>query len=974
MGKLKYQDPIAKAVKLALMTAAVATSFSTASVFAEEEEAESSDDEKITIVGSRIKRSDIEGPSPIVVLDIDDIKEQGFSNVYEAVQSVASNTGSQQGQGASGSFTQNAETVNLRGLGPNRTLVLLNGRRVANYPRPFNGQNNVFNLASIPLSAVERIEIINGGQSAIYGSDAMAGVMNIITKSDVEGTTVNVYGSATEAGGGDSQRVNLVTGGASEDFSWTLALDFTNQEMLRGKDRDWLDDRFDGLTPFEDLPEYIQVPQRRVMAMNFNYWSWNGWQYIDPVGECRAPYELANRPARGNYCGGDTTGNNSIISDREGVSAYLNMNYEINSDHTLFSDIMYWKNDARTMSLPFYDTRFVPDGYGHLFSGYIYTESANAGNNNGPGYPTYIYMQRTFTFEDMGGIDNAGTLFEDEMINITVGLEGVLFDDYDYTVYGSYSQTDNRENEWKLTEEGAAAYFIGREAPGVNPYLSYLRLENIFGPLGQDGFNQIFDMNDAGGTASVTNFGATLTGDLFQMEAGPVQFAATAEFSREDYDIELHPRTLNTTGMGWANLTGQEGVGERDRTSLAVEASFPLLDTLTATVAARYDDYDDDTDVKGASTYQLGIEYRPTDDLLIRAAHATTFRAPDLHQVNAAESGYFLGITDQWLAAVCDDINAGGDGSSEGLPADAVASATFTCDEPVNFWNPNYTVQGVRGGEKNLQEEEGETSSIGFVWSISDDITWTLDYWSLTLENEVVGFPSTVLFRWERECRNGTRDANDATCQNIFNDWLPRNGYSATNPNQLGTDLLVNTLAANYVNAALREQDGLDSSLTIRHETENFGTFSMETQWNHVLKYDYQSFEGEDISDWRDELIGADFRSRMNTTYGWRNDNWQVTIQQIRYGSTTNSPDAADFVEVDFQRFAPWFVYNLGVTYNINEDQRIRFGVNNVRDSKPRRDASMDNAQYGMGFDVTLYPATFAVMGRTFNLDYQITF
>ncbi len=968
MSTLNNQNPLAKAVKYALLTGAAMTALSVPVASAAENESDE-DENTVTITGSRIKRTEVEGPSPIVVIDAQSMMDQGFSNVFEAVQSLTSNTGTSFGGQANGSnnFSANAETVNLRGMGPNRTLILLNGRRVSNYPRPYNSQNNVFNLNTIPFAAVDRIEVIAGGQSAIYGSDAVAGVLNIITKTDVEDTTVSLHGHGTAEGGGEGQKLSLVTGGSGADFSWTFGLDLKNQEMLQGNERSWLDDRFDDPSNVEDFPEYYRAEPRTIMAMHFDYWDVGNWQYITPTSNCVAPTRAAYRPGRGDYCTENQSGVGSYINERQDSSAYLNLQYEVNSDHSLFADILYSQSNAKVLGGQFYDTRFVPDGYGHLFSGYLYSEHPN---NESPGGFAYIYMQRTFSLEDMGGIDGASKKFDDESYSFTVGAEGEI-GDYDYNTYVSYSQSQNEERENKLTEEGAAAYFVDATAGN---YMAFLRLDNIFGPIDQAGFDSIFEENLSGGTAKVTSIGATVMGDLFDMPAGPVQFAVTAEWSKEEYDVKLHPRTLNRDGLGWANLTGTEGGGERDRASVAVEAHIPLLDSLNLTVAARYDDYNDETDVAGAATWQTGLEYRPSDEWLIRASHATTFKAPDLHQVNAELSGYYQGITDQWLAAVCTDINSGGNGSSEGLPADAIASATFTCSDG-NNWNPDYTVPGLRGGEERLEEETGETTTVGFVWSaIENDttnISWSLDWYNIKLEDEVVGFPSTKLFEYEQECRNGTRDMNSGTCQNVVDGFIQRNPYSATNPSPLGIDLVTNLLTSSYINAAMRDQTGVESEFRLRHDFGEAGIFGILSRWTHVLKYERQFFIGDPVdTDYRD-VRGGDFRSKFNTTYSWQKDDWYITLEQLRYGSTTNDPDEGDFTQVDFRRFKPWFVYNLGLNYEITTDQSIRLGVNNIRNSRARSDASFNGAPY---YDVTLYPVNFAVMGRMYTLDYVINF
>ena len=211
---------------LACITTAVCLFFA-ASLLAQDEDAATAQDVateqdaaelgKLEVTGSRIRRLDVEGPSPIVVVTRDDIEKRGFTTVYEALEHLTQNTGTLQGEQFTNTFTPNAQSLSLRSLGGGRTLVLMNGRRVADYPQPFNSQSNFFNFATIPIAAIERIEVLTGSASAIYGSDAVAGIINIILRDDVVAPTLTArIGSTYE--GGAQRRVRdgrVAVGGAA---------------------------------------------------------------------------------------------------------------------------------------------------------------------------------------------------------------------------------------------------------------------------------------------------------------------------------------------------------------------------------------------------------------------------------------------------------------------------------------------------------------------------------------------------------------------------------------------------------------------------------------------------------------------------------------------------------------------------------------------------------------------------------------
>ena len=157
--------------------------------------------DKIEVVGSRIKRAEVEGPSPVTVISTDQLEREGFVTVAQTLQTITQNAGSSQNElNSAGGFTPNGTPVNLRGLGAGRTLLLINGRRAADYPFPYNGQSNFQNFGNIPTAAVERIEILSGGASAIYGSDAVAGVINVVLKKNFDGDDFKLRTGTTTTG------------------------------------------------------------------------------------------------------------------------------------------------------------------------------------------------------------------------------------------------------------------------------------------------------------------------------------------------------------------------------------------------------------------------------------------------------------------------------------------------------------------------------------------------------------------------------------------------------------------------------------------------------------------------------------------------------------------------------------------------------------------------------------------------------
>ncbi|OUL57353.1 TonB-dependent receptor plug domain-containing protein [Pseudoalteromonas ulvae] len=943
---MKKLNLLAIGVKTALFAGAVtASGFAMA---ADEETVEKV--ERIQVTGSRIKRSDMEGAAPIISITAADLTDKGFVTAYDAIQSLSAATGTNQGQ-AFGGFTANAETVNFRGLGPNRTLVLLNGKRVANYPRAYNGQNNVFNLATIPMAAIQRIDIVTGGQSAIYGSDAIAGVMNIITKRGVEETTLNIGGSTTAHGGANNKKISLVTGGQSNDFNWTLALDHDVQDALMAKERSWLDDRFDRPSDIKDYPEHALVMPRTLMAMQFD----DGWKYLDPGKEACDQFDSlqhANRPSRGYYCGVDASGTSTMINGRKNSSIYFNSSYEINDDHQFNADILFWNSDSEREGSQFWDTRFLRDeiveGPNYLGSGYFYT----------PGDGNYNYLQRTFQPQEMFGKGNTSK-FDEQMLTTTLSFTGTVLEDYDYEVFASYSQSKDEQSGYRVKKEVGSDYFVAYDAESGAPSINW---DRWFTPLDEAGFNEIFGLNNSESDSSVLTTGANITGDLYELPAGAVAFSALVEYEKSEYDINVNPRTLGKEGQGWAGLTGTEGSGERARTAIALELSVPVIDGLLLNLAARYDNYNDDTQVGGAPTYQVGVEYRPVDELLLRANWGTTFRAPDLHNVFKDPSGSYSSVTDYTLVASCNAIAEGNPGGVL-IPGADIDSLTKTCTED---FNESYTVFGVSQGEKNLKEETGESLTIGFVWQPLDNLSMTFDVYNILMEDAVRTYPTDRVMRQERDCLAGTEDINSNLCKDTFSR-LDR--YADTGFN---TSYKVRETRSSFINAAMQEQTGFDFQLDYDYEIADFGVVGFKTEYSHVLKTERQTFTGDEIEkDYRDDYLNSEFRSKVTNSLSYDTDEWHFVLTQYRYGSLPNDVDEDDWTQVEKRRYAPLFMYNLGVSYEINSSNLIRLGVNNLMDSRARYDASEQGSPY---FNIFAYPSTAIIKGREFTLNYTVTF
>src|SRR4249919_2695423 len=277
---------------------------------------------KITVTGSRIPIAAQETSSPTITITAENIVEQGYRNVAEVLRAQPLATGAVQDNQFTNGFTPGATTISLLGLDPSFTLILLDGRPLADYPLLYNGQSNFTDLSTIPTAMVERIDILPGNQSAIYGSAAIAGVVNIILKKHLEGLHLDLRAGGYENGGGDNFRMQLSGGHQFGALDLTYGLQYSKQDAMFGSDSEWFDST-------EDNPN----PAARYGSRDFLIANGFTNQYIDP-GQATCDSLAGNfdgttirdfRPGRGYYCGSRyEVGNTSFLNKEDNTSAYLN--------------------------------------------------------------------------------------------------------------------------------------------------------------------------------------------------------------------------------------------------------------------------------------------------------------------------------------------------------------------------------------------------------------------------------------------------------------------------------------------------------------------------------------------------------------------------------------------------------------------------------------------------------------------------
>lgn len=903
--KILTRSLLANATHLALMLVA-------GSAFAQQADAPANASEapveldKVEVVGSRIKRAQIEGPSPVTIINAEQIEREGFVTIADALGTLTQNSGTIQGEQDAGSFTQNANTINLRGLGSGRVLVLIDGHRATDYPLPFNGQSNIVNLGAIPAAAVDRIELLAGSASAIYGSDAIAGVLNIVLKKTFDGIDLNAIVGGTDEGGGASKRFQIVGGTTLGKVDLVYAFEYMDRKPIWAFQRGFMDSSGDDPT-LTGAP----VNTRNLLITDPYDSDGDGYRYVDPGPEACAPFapELSYsfRPGFGFYCGReDDVSQYTVRNQDRNFSGYLNATLDLDNGAQLFGSLASWNSKAEfNTGLPYWqdlDNNFIIDA-----------GADPALDIFGLGGQTLV-IQHYLTASEIGGRERNNQKFDESTWTLNLGMRGSFWNDrFDYELNYSHGEYELERNRRLFLEQAVNDYFLGPqlgEAEGIPIY--NIDRERLYQPLTPQIYESLSAIDRTNADSSNDLISLTASGDLWQLPAGPLAVAGVLEWATQEYEIELDPRLIN--GDFWG-FTGTGGGGKRDRYAAGVEFRAPLLESLTASVAGRYDKYDDITQVDDAITYNLGLEWRPIDSLLIRGSYGTSFRAPDMHFVFANPSGFFTTVTDEYLCRR--------DEPGVPLPDCTVPTA-----------NPS----GNRQGNPDLKEEEGKSWTYGLVWDAFAGFSLSADYYHVELEDMVDDLDTGVLLQTEADCRLGVTeggapvDIGSAECQ----DAIARITRAPADGTQFSEQ--IRNIVVGPINRAFQSTNGIDLNARYALETGRWGDYRFDLGWSHTLSEKRKQFAEDPVEEYRDDPQNFDFRSRLRGSVTWQMGKWTTTVFGTRYGSVPNWAETG--------RIGSWKKYNLTVSHEFNDRLSASIIINNVLDEAPPRDSTFDVYPY----------------------------
>ncbi len=550
----------------------------------DEAKAEDGKVEKIQVTGSRLKGVDMEGANPLQVFGADELLDKGYDSVASFLrdlpQAASAGTFTENGNVAGSDGTPpGAAGVSLRGLGSSSTLVLVNGRRVA-VDSFSNGFDSFVNVNAIPMAAIERIEVLTDGAASVYGSDAIAGVINFILKKDYVGQEVSVmYGDDTAKG--DFGRSNFTyTGGfATENSNTTVVLDYFDRDELMNEDRP-INVTFKSSTRVTIDGKDFAEPWCGTATSN---------------GGSRCQYDYVNERA--------------IQPDTTNIGATLNHIYRLGDGKEFFAEAMYQKNSGHSYdSAGSFDLR-IPGNLGTVPQ-WVKTEDLKNGSVG------TIRVRSRYPERRMQEYDSSS-------YRVLAGVRGELAE-WSWETTASLGKSENEVNHvsgYYHVDRVAAAAATGQ----FNPF----NLGRDTDPAVIAGMRELAPRT---GQSDVKAWDFNFAGDAFELPAGAVRAVVGGEWRSEE--ISDNPALVAQQGLV-TTLGATEAAADRTQYATYAEFNVPLTEQLDAITALRYDHY---SDFGGDVNPKVSLRFKATDDLILRASWSTGFRAPSLSELGAGTS------------------------------------------------------------------------------------------------------------------------------------------------------------------------------------------------------------------------------------------------------------------------------------------------------------------------------------------------
>ncbi|MBI1673654.1 MULTISPECIES: TonB-dependent receptor domain-containing protein [unclassified Shewanella] len=896
---------LAKSVRFALISGVTATTLSTFGVFAAEEDGAKV--ERIEVTGSRIKRTDMETTVPITVLSREDIAQTGAINVADILNSSpVTIAGSDQSNSAFTTSTVGLNTTSLRNLGDSRTLVLVNGRRFVSGVDPSSGY--AVDLNAIPTSMIERIEILKSASSAIYGSDAVAGVVNIITRKDFDGVEVNAQTGISGESDRNTKTVSLTSGKTWSGGNAWVSLGYDDDEGIKATDRDFSK---------QDLAVFLDE---------------NGNEYAGPLNSSFAPQgKIGKYNGDGTLYSGATGSFNraeyrQLVTPLERKYAAAGLNMELADNVSMFTELNW--NTTKTI-----DSTIEPTPLDVVNDVWLKNRNGKGGMDiNSPLIPDALrnalvadgitnLNQTTFT-RRLVEFGPRSTDLERNTIRIATGVDWAINDAWASQTYMTWGRTDQlQDNGGQVNKERAAlALDVIKDANGNLVCANELaRLQgcvplDLFGAgtVSDEAVKYIESPAKAAGQAEQFVLGSSVTGALpVALPGGDIGVAMGLEY-REERGV-YSPGDLAQTGASSTNQSDPTD-GKLYSKDVYVEAILPVLENLEFDLAARFADH---SVTGGDWTWNAGLEYTPFDSFKVRASAATAIRTPNISDLYGGRGETFATVADP-----CDGVTATTAGNaaancraiqsvSDRIAADGVFKLTQA---------ERQATGGTQGGNPDVKAETADTWSAGIIWQIVDDLAFTLDYYDISVKDAIsTTSRTTVLNRcFDVDASQFSQNCNGAAVRD-FKGALIEVHSGTSNENNIDTS-------------------GIDAEFNYTTDLGP-GSFKAQLVWNYTNEYVVTGILSGEAIDYVGDVTHPEHRANLNLSYAldemsfaWRMRYWDAVVDSVdeSNGNFTDGASLTTFNEIDAVIY-----HDVNASYTFANGWEAMVGVRNLFDKQP---------------------------------------
>ncbi|HEL5400976.1 TPA: TonB-dependent receptor [Stenotrophomonas maltophilia] len=907
--------------------------------------------DRIQVTGSAIRSVDIETQQPIIAITRSMIEHQGFTTIADLLQNLTS-TGApaiSRARALASGENVGGYYADIRNLGATRTLVLVNGKRLG------ATTGGLQDLSQIPMSAVERIDVLKDGASALYGSDAIAGVVNIITRKDYDGLEVSVQHGQFSQGDGKDSTFSLVTGARGERGGYTLALEYQKSDPVFARDRSF--SRHGGAGPGYPGADWSNISQ-------------NG-SWCDPaLYRCNtgdAVFKTLNRggnPKNPNDYHPITpaefaNGNEQMLLQTgiERRSLFLSTDYALTDQIKFSTDIGYNERvtDQQIAGYPYQSTKFGtplsaasvfnPVGRNVEFNRRLWelprtTESKLKSLRIAPSLSGYFELAtKTYDWE-------VGALFNRNEVT--------------KTGRGDMSLIASRQALGASYLDANGVARCGTAASPVSGCLAW----NPLLPFGVAGAGSLSDpelqrflfptFTDTGITKTRSYF-ANISGPVIDLPAGELSVALGYQYRKEEgrFVPDAFAQSRQSTALGASTTAGDYSLNEFfAEVNVPVLRDLPFAKELTVNLATRYSDY---SNFGSTTNSKASFAWRPIEELMVRGTFAEGFRAPSISDLYGGLGTSFETYVDPCGTGATNSVNGNAACNAAGVPLgyqqlnqSLKPCASYPCATPDEF---------TTGSNPKLRPEESKSRTVGVVWSPRwvDGLDINLDWYSYKITNMII------------------QDSVDR---------ILRDCYVLGNAPRCGSikragDGHITSMFYGLANLGAMETEGWDLGIRYRLPEFSFGRFTLDLQNSYVSRYDEQNQNsaGETIMMGRIGQPGI-FRLRSNLGVNWQLGNFTTQYTLRYYSGMVEScvpnrpctlPDRYAYGEPDAQRRVGGNAFHdIQVSYKLPWNGTVALGSNNVFNhqgpimfSKP----SSSFPYYG-GFDI----------GRTVYVKYSQRF